>query len=408
MGIFKEIPPTAGFPLSFQDIFFAFSSNAGKNCLANDFQNYLHLTYAKVTYSGTSAFYLILEALKELSSRKTVIIPAYVCPLVALAIKRAGLKAEVCDIYKDDFSFSHASLQDMCKKNDDILAIVPVHLAGMPVDFEAVEQVARKYGIFIVEDCAQALGSVYKGKKVGTLGDFAFYSLCRGKGLTIYEGGVAVTQKEEYARIMEAKARKLFKRSFISESLKVAELFGYSIVYRPQLFWFVYQLPRVFWRASGRELKARIEDFTEDFPTHRVSSFRQKIGHVAFCRLETEINKQRARANFYMDKLKDLRGIRIVRESPDSRANYPYLTVLFTDLGKRDIVLEALEDSGMGVSQIYACSINEYPYLRDFLPRKVFTNARYMAEHSLTLSTSAFIEEEDMRRICDDIINLTQ
>jgi len=408
MSLFREIPPTAGFPLSLRDIFSAFSSRAGKNCLANDFQNYLNITYAKVTYSGTSAFYLILETLKELSSRKTVVIPSYVCPLVPLAIKRAGLKVEVCDIYKDDFSFAHASLQDMCKTNDDILAIVPVHLAGMPVDFEAVEQVARKHGIFIVEDCAQALGSEYKGRQVGTLGDFAFYSLCRGKGLTIYEGGVAVTAKEEYARFMEAKARKLIKGSFLSESLKVAELLGYSIVYRPQLFWFAYQLPQIFWRASGRELKARIEDFAEDFPVHRVSSIRQKIGHAAFGRLEKEINKQRARANFYMDKLKDLSGIRIIRESRDSRANYPYLTVLFTDLSKRNAVLEALEGSGMGVSQIYTYSITEYPYLRGFLPRKAFPNARYVAEHSLTLSTSAFIEEEDMRRICDDIINLTQ
>jgi len=407
MSIFKEIPPTAGFPLRLKDILSVFKAGAGKNCLAYDFQNYLNVSYARVTYSGTAALYLILESIKELSSKKTVVIPSYICPLVPLAVKRAGFKVEVCDIYKDDFSFNHASLQQLCSKNNDIAAIIVVHLAGIPIDFDAVEGIAKKHGIFIIEDCAQALGAEYNGKKVGTLGDFAFFSLCRGKGLTIYEGGAIVTDNQEYARVIEARARKTIKSAIFSEGLKILELLGYSLIYRPQFFWFAYQLPQIFWRVSGKELKARLEDFTEDFPTHKVSFIRQKIGHAAFSRLDEEINKQRNKTNYYMNRLKDMGGIRIICEPRDSRATYPYVTLLFTDQEKRDMILEAFEGTGLGVSQIYAFPVTEYPYLKGIVPAKECPNAKYLAKRSLTLSTSTFLREEDMHRICEDIINLT-
>lgn len=407
MSIFREIPPTAGFPVYFKDLCSMTKADLGKNCLAFDFQNYLNISYSRLTYSGTAALYLILESIKELSSKRTVIIPSYVCPLVPLAAKKAGFKVEVCDIYKDEFSFYHAALQQLCAKNNDIAAIIAVHLAGIPIDIDAIKGIAKKHGIFIIEDCAQAMGAEYNGKKVGTLGDFAFFSLCRGKGATIYEGGVAVTDNQEYARTIESKAREIVKGSLLSEWLKITELFGFSLIYRPQLFWFAYQLPQIFWRLNGNELRARIEYFTEDFPTYKVSFIRQKIGHAVFSRLDEEVNKQRNKSNYYADKLKDLSGIRVIREPRDSRASYPYVTLLFGDSEKRDAVLQAFEGTGMGVSQIYAFAVTDYPYLKGIMPAKECPNAEYMAEHSLTLSTSTYLQEDDMRRICEDIINIT-
>jgi dTDP-4-amino-4,6-dideoxygalactose transaminase len=405
MSIFREIPPTAGFPLRLEDIVLGLRARVGKNCLAYDFQKFLNISYAKVTYSGTAAFYLILETIKELTPKRTVVIPAFVCPLVPLAVKRAGFKVEVCDIYKDEFSFSHSALQSICNKSADIAAIVPVHLGGIPIDFDAVSVIARKHGIFTIEDCAQALGAEYNGKKVGTLGDFSFFSLCRGKGLTIYEGGIATTNNEKYARAMEAKSRQIFKNNFLSEAIKIIELLGYSLVYRPQLFWFAYSLPKYFWMMSGNKAKANIEYFSESFPTHKISFLRQKIGHVLFSRLDEEINKQRSRANFYMDKLKEISRMRVLREPRDSRAVYPYVTLVFQDERDRRKIADMFEGSGMGVSQIYTCAITDYAYLKKILPDKDCPNARYAAEHSLTLSTSSFLEESDLRSICNDIIN---
>src|SRR5208337_4976977 len=123
MGIFKEIPPTAGFHLlagDFLPLLRENSMQAAQGCLENDFRRYLDVPYVKVVSSGTAAFYVILEGIKLLSARKTVIIPSYICPLVPLAIRRAGLKIEVCDINRDNFCYDSSMLAELCRRNNDV------------------------------------------------------------------------------------------------------------------------------------------------------------------------------------------------------------------------------------------------------------------------------------------------
>jgi dTDP-4-amino-4,6-dideoxygalactose transaminase len=403
MSIFREIPPTAGFPLHIRNFLALLKAESGNNSLAEDFKNYLNVDYAEITYSGTAALYLILESLKELSSRTTVIIPSFVCPLVPLAIKRAGLKVEVCDINKNNFNFNLYELEKLCANNSNILAIVAVHLGGIPLDFEALEAIAKRYNIFIIEDCAQALGATYKGKKVGALGDFAFFSLCRGKGLTIYEGGVIVTGRKEYVPVIDNKIGHLVKSDFLSEGLKILELFGYAIFYRPLTFWFIFRLPQIFWNMQGEFLRAQAEYFSADFPIHKVSTLRKKIGHIAFKGLEGEIDKQSQKAKFYIERLKNLEGAYVIQEPLNCRATYPYLTIVFSDQDRKKKVLQIISDSGLGVSVIYAFAITDYEYLKDIIPDRGCPNGRYLAKNALSLSTSTFLEEKDLQAICDAI-----
>ncbi|MFH0790283.1 MAG: DegT/DnrJ/EryC1/StrS family aminotransferase [Candidatus Omnitrophota bacterium] len=411
MSIFREIPPTAGLPVYADDIRFLFKTG---NCcpskadnktlvsinhpdsLENDFKQYLNADYAKVTYSGTAALYLILESLKELSDKKTVIIPSFLCPLVPLAINRAGLNIEICDINKDDFNFDVPELEGICSKNKDILAIVLAHLGGIPLDFDSISRVSKAHGIFIIEDCAQSLGAEYKQKKAGALGDFSFFSLCRGKGLTIYEGGVIIANNKESAAIIDRKEEQLLKRDFISEGLKIMELFGYWVFYRPCLFWFVFRLPQIFWNLRGNRFRANIEYFEDDFPMHKVSSFRKSIGHMSFYRIEEQIDKQRQKADYYIQGIQDIPGIRIIKEPKEARASYPYLTLIFDDPDKRLRALRIFENSGLGVSQIYTAALTGYEYLRRIIPDKNCPRADYLACRQMTLSTSAFLKNKEL------------
>ncbi len=396
MSIFREIPPTAGFPLYAKDFLSIFLKKNRQGSLEKDFKNYLNAPYAKVTYSGTAAFYLILESLKNLSSKRTVIIPSFICPLVPLAIYRAGLHVTVCDINKDNFNFDLRQLQELCSKNNDALAIVAVHLGGIPIDFEEIEQIARNDKIFIIEDCAQSLGAMYKDKKAGTLGDFSFFSLCRGKGLTIYEGGLIVTKKESDSVKIDATIERIVSNDFFSESLKILELLGYWIFYRPQLFWWVFRLPQIFWDWRGEHLRALTEYFTADFPLHKVSKIRKSIGHVTFARLEREIDKQRQKASSYIESLKDIPGIKLITESHEIKATYPYLTLLFDNPIKRKKAQEKFRNSGLGVFQVYAQAITDYDYLKDIVGNHDSPNARYLAEREISLTTSTFLKEEDI------------
>jgi len=402
MSVFREIPPTAGLPIYFRD-FFSFIK---PGCLEDDFKKYLGLNYLRVTNSGTTAFYLILESLKELSTKSTVIIPSYVCPLLPLAIKRAGLEVEVCDICPESFDFNPDELERICSSNNDILAVVAVHLAGIPVDLSFLEKAVKKCGIFIIEDCAQALGAEYQGKKAGTLGDFSFFSLARGKGLTIYEGGIVAASKEQYAKLLDQKIKMLIRGDFFSEGLKVLELFGYWIFYRPFLFWFVFRLPQIFWNLKGDEVRASAEYFTVDFPKHEVSKIRKSLGRAQLLRLEGQISVQREKAFFYINCLKSLKGVRIIREGPGMKATYPYLTFIFDNPGARDKALELLNDSGLGASVAYAYAIGGYDYLKEIIPRRDYPGGRYLAEHAITLSTSTFLEMSDLDSAVNIIKNL--
>ncbi len=389
----KEIPPTAGFALSARD----FLPLPGS--LERDFQGYLGAAKAKITYSGTAAFYFILESLKELSSKATVVIPAYVCPLLPIAIHRAGLKIQVCDINQDNFDYDCRKLENICAANKDILAITAVHLAGLPINVNKIKEISQKQGAFLIEDCAQSLGSRYQDGLTGTFGDFSFFSLCRGKGLTIYEGGAAIVNKKEYVCILENKIKQLSRKDIVSELVKIIEVFGYWVFYRPQLFWFIFSLPQEFWKIKGDKIRAAIEYFDFNFPIHKVSAFRQKIGHAQFSRLESEIKKQRQKAAVYLEGLSNTPGIRLVKEEDGCQSSYPYLTLVFQESRRRDAVLHKLRNSGLGGSQIYACAICDYEYLKPILSSGEFPNARFMADHSLTLSTSVFLKEKDMLEI---------
>lgn len=406
MSVFNELPPTAGFPLYVKDFLSTVLKKNLQGSLEEDFKNYLNLPYAEVTNSGTAAFYLILESLKDISSKKTVIIPSFICPLLPLAIKRAGFKVAVCDINKDNFNFDILQLEKLCLENSDLLAIVAVHLGGIPLDFEAIRQIAERNRIFIIEDCAQALAAMYKGEKVGTLGEFSFFSLCRGKGLTIYEGGVLVTRRIEYSKIINNTIERLVKDNFVSESVKILELFGYWLFYRPQLFWFVFGLPQIFWNWQGQPLRALTEYFTIGFPMHRVSRIRKLIGHVAFPRLDKEIAKQRQKVSDYMEGLKDVGGIKLITESPGNLATYPYLTLLFNEPAKRQKALSAFRHSGLGVFQIYASAITDYDYMKDIVGNKIFPNTRYLAERHITLTTSTFLKKKKLYSVTEIIKKL--
>lgn len=399
MNVFREIPPTAGFSLAIKDFISLRKQDSSFYSLEDDFKRYLNTDFARITYSGTAACYLILEALKELSSKRTVVIPAFICPLIPLAIKRAGLNVEVCDINHCDFNFDLNELENICRLRDDILALIPVHLAGIPVNMEPLKRIAQRYKIFIIEDCAQSLGALYRGSQTGMLGDFGFFSLCRGKGPTIYEGGVVVAGNENYSGIIDKKIRELVKNNYLSEGLKIMELIGYWIFYRPQLFWFVFRLPQLFWNFKGRPLKALQEDFTIGFPIHRVSKFRQRIGHAGFLRLEKEISEQRKKAEFYLRALQDVSGITVVREPEYCRATYPYLTVIFDEPDTRERALKRFENSGLGVSLIYAFAINDYEYLKDVVPEKDCPHARSLAAREITLSTNRFMSPQDLEKV---------
>jgi dTDP-4-amino-4,6-dideoxygalactose transaminase len=392
MGIFKEVPPTAGMPIHLGDIALALKNKAAPPPLEECLKAYIGATHARLTNSGTAALYLILETLKTVSAKRKVIIPAYICALVPLAIAKAGLETVVCDTTGYDFNFDETSLERICERDKDILAVMPAHIGGIPSDTDRLMSIAARYGIFVIEDCAQALGARHKGRSVGAGGDFSFFSLACGKGLTTYEGGLAVVNRTDLSARFDVVMARAVKDNPLAEAVKILELLGYWVFYRPELFWFVFRLPELFWTLAGDKVRANRDYFTADIPVHNISVFRQAIGRSGFARLEAAIEDRSERARRIIRAFDGLECARCVGPKDGDAASYPFVTVLFADKSGRD---KAIAKRMSGASLIFLKPITDLGYLGKIVPSAPADNARDFASRHMTLSTSEFAPDID-------------
>src|SRR5258706_4063305 len=184
----REIPPTAGLPPRWRD----FLPRANGHSLEATIAGILDVPSVQIECSGTAALVIALTTLKQMTGRRSVVIPAYTCPLVALAVLHCGLRPVVCDLQRNRFDLSPEALEQAC--NDDTLAIVPTHLGGRVADVAMASTVARRNGAWVIEDAAQSLGATYQGRPGATFGDIGFCRLAVRKGLTLYDGGVLVAR----------------------------------------------------------------------------------------------------------------------------------------------------------------------------------------------------------------------
>ncbi len=155
------------------------------------FQDYLGVKYALATSSCTGALHLALAAL-GIEEEDEVIVPditwvASVVPVVYLKAKPVFV-----DILPDSWCIDPDKIEQAVTERTK--AIVVVHLYGNLVEMDAVLEIARKYNLPVIEDAAEALGSEYKGKKAGSMGDFGVFSFHGTKTMTTGEGGMDVAR----------------------------------------------------------------------------------------------------------------------------------------------------------------------------------------------------------------------
>jgi len=148
--------------------------------------------------SGTSALHLALLAAGVGAGDEVITVPFTFVASVA-AIGYVGARAVLADIDPSSFTLDPAALEDAITARTK--AILPVHLYGQPADMDPIMEVARRRGLVVIEDAAQAHGAKYKGRRVGSIGDLACFSFYPGKNLGAYgEGGAVTTGNSEFAR----------------------------------------------------------------------------------------------------------------------------------------------------------------------------------------------------------------
>lgn len=390
MKIRRTIPPAAS-PISFLDLLHGLGGIGKNNAIAKlekEIKKYFGKNHVFLISSGKAALYVILTALRKLSGKNRVIIPAYTCYSVPSAIRMAGLDIVLCDVRPDTLDFDHSELRKLV--DDDILCIIPTHLFGIPSDIAAIRTVCGKRRIFVVEDAAQAMGVFYGNTLLGTFGDVTFFSLGRGKNITCGSGGFVITSEEDIAESIRHIVADIRKVPIVEYARNILETVFQMIFIHPNLYWIPKGLPF---------LKLGETEFHMDFPVYKFTGFQAGLLHNWRGKLESYNNRRATNAGHYLNLLQG------GKQLPLYANGFQYLRFPFFLESKEKKEELCRNGDSLGISPMYPDTINNIPEIKERYSNMHFTKSQRIADTLVTLPTHVLLNERDRVKISDCVMN---
>lgn len=300
--------------------------------------------------NGTDALEIILEAL-DLPKGSEVIVPANTFIATSEAVTRSGHKVVFADCAEDTYTLS---IEDASRRiTPRTRAIIPVHLYGQPCDMDPLLALAESRGIKIIEDCAQAHGAEYKGRRVGTMGAAGTFSFYPGKNLGAYgDAGAIVTDDAALAK----KCRMIANHGRIDKYDHVMEA-----------------------RNS------------------RLDGLQAAVLSVKLRHLEAWLDRRSAVAARYMKGLQGLAGLRLPVTASWARHAW-HLFVVRSDV--RDLLRAALDAAGVQTGVHYPTALPKlkaYAYLEQ-AAEPMFAN--FADRELLSLPMGEHLDDGDVDEVC--------
>jgi len=391
--MFKTIPP-AGIKIKFEEIFSALSSSffnrSGLESFKESLKKYFGVKHAFLVSSGRASLTIILRALSSISDKKEVIIPAYTCFSVPSAIYRAGLNISLCDISLKTLSLDPERFSE--KINDQTLCVLPVHMFGLSCEILPIIKIAHQKNCVVIEDAAQAMGGRLNDRKLGTFGDIGFFSLGRGKNITTFEGGIIITDKDEYAKLIQKEMEKLDKANQIDELRIFLYIVCYKLFLNPNLYWIADHLPF---------LELGLTKFDPGFKIKGLSGYQANLGELLMKRIDS-INEERGKkALLWNEKIKDLENLYVPSAVENSYPVYPRFPVI---LQKRDSKFaHYFASRNLGISSMYPGTVDKIKQVRSISAQaqENFPTSEKVAKSLITLPTHPYLDEESMDKTKD-------
>ena len=298
------------------------------------FAEYHGMEHAITASFGRMACYYILRAL-ELPAGSEIIFPALTFWVIPEIARHAGLKPVFVDV--DPATFNIDTTRIEAAITGKTRAIVPTHLYGQPCDMTEVMRLAEKHSLVVVEDCAQAAGALYRGRKVGTFGSAALFSFQLLKGINTYGGGMALTNDAALAEKIRAQAQAeplqttgdLVKRlmtGIVARSLvspKGFTFWGFPIGAAGSYLGFDYS--KHVWE------KIRPLDRFPRTYNQRYSNVQAILGLRQLAKLNEFNARSRANADIYTRGLADCRSVQTPRVIPDVEHVYYQYCIYASD-----------------------------------------------------------------------------
>jgi dTDP-4-amino-4,6-dideoxygalactose transaminase len=391
MRIGRTLPPAAARLTAvdaWHGIRSAFDGDRAIRALEEDFRQQFGVGHVFSLSSGTAALLVTLTALKSLSSRREVVMPAFTCYSVAAAVVHAGLTPVLCDVDAETFDFDEGQLARLVR--DRTLCVIAHHLFGVPAAIATVRGLCERHGAFLVEDAAQALGIDANGARLGTLGDAGIFSFGRGKHVTCGSGGMVVTNSAPIAAAVGRQYASIAAPPRGRQAIEFLKTVLMLIFIRPWLYWVPAALP---WLGLGRTT------YPSRIAVNRLSGFQSGLLRRWRLRLERSNDARQAAVSYFARALS-------LRESAEARP-YLRLPVVAPDARTRQRVCALAERRGLGIAVAYPTPINEIPEIAPAFDGQRFPSASRLSERLLTLPTHHWLSERDKRAIaaiCRDLV----
>ena len=256
------------------------------------FARYIGVKYAWTTSSGTGALHSALMAL-DVGKGDEVIVPEITFVASANVVRYVGAKPVFADIQKDTWCLDPKKLERHITKRTK--GIMPVHMYGHPVDMDPVNKIAKKHGLFVLEDACPSVGAEYKGKKTGNLSDVAAFSFQGAKIMVTGEGGMLVTNS--------------------SDIYEKAKYWGNNAKDSHRMFWhtdigYMYRMSNLL-AALGLGQLERVDEFV-DKKRQIFHWYQKRLGNIKGLLLNTE--KKWAKNIYWMSSIVLDRDFGITRE----------------------------------------------------------------------------------------------
>lgn len=274
-----------------------------------EFAEYCDCEFGVAVNSGTTALHLGLLAL-GIKAGDEVLVSTLTNMATFFAILYIGAKPVPIDIELDTLNLDPSLLERHV--TDRTKAILVVHLFGHPVDMDPVLDVAKRHGLFVLEDCAEAHGATYKGRKVGGLGDAGCFSFYANKVITTGEGGMVTLHQKNYADI----ARNLKGLAFGDSNKFMHKDVGYN---------------------------------------YRMTNLQAAVGHAQFQKIEQIISRKRAIAAHYSKRLASVEGLQLPVEKGYARNVFWMYHLVLTgkNSGRRSEVMRRLAQAGIETRETF-------------------------------------------------------
>ncbi|MBI4432080.1 MAG: aminotransferase class I/II-fold pyridoxal phosphate-dependent enzyme [Candidatus Omnitrophica bacterium] len=320
------------------------------------FAKYHDMSYATATCNGTAALHLALTAL-GVGPGDEVIVPNLTFAASANAVIHSGAKPILVDVTKNYWNMDPAKLESVLTPRTKV--IMPVHLYGHPCDMDPIMALAEKRKLFVVEDCAEALGAEYKGKKVGTFGDAACFSFFSNKVITTGEGGMVTCAD--------------------------ASLYDKMMVLRDHGM------------RRGRRYWHEVAGFN-----YRMTNLQAAIGLAQLEQIDRFLASRRKIAQHYTAGFKGLPGITLPPEMPWAKNIYWLYSILIDEKKTgitRDELVRGLEREGIETRTFFYPLHHQPPY-RSSDP---FPVTEALSARGISLPSSNGIKPGAIERVCKDI-----